>query len=211
MEAGTLDIVVENPGAEDQCIETNIDAKVYTTNSRTKVWDGVCAISSIENGEESTLLQYGYDGTVLDDLKNSVANTNAITLIWPGAASTAQTIAGVIMEFRYCQFGQMRTTTDIADTSAPKRRVIAFGAEMSPDFLVPTNFDWGGRQTSALEVVQLKMAKEQLYAGSSCGTCRTAMRQTRRPGRRPRPEAWLFMYTISFSAADLWASIPLWR
>ena len=159
VEAGTLDIVVENPGAEDQCIETNIDAKVYTTNSRTKVWDGVCAISSIENGEESTLLQYGYDGTVLDDLKNSVANTNAITLIWPGAASTAQTIAGVIMEFRYCQFGQMRTTTDIADTSAPKRRVIAFGAEMSPDFLVPTNFDWGGRQTSALEVVQLKMAK----------------------------------------------------
>ena len=67
VEAGTLDIVVENPGAEDQCIETNIDAKVYTTNSRTKVWDGVCAISSIENGEESTLLQYGYDGTVLDE------------------------------------------------------------------------------------------------------------------------------------------------
>lgn len=157
VEAGTLDIVVENPGTEEQRIDTNIDAKVYTANSRTKVWDGVCAISSIENGEESTLLQYGYDGTVLDDLKNSVANTNAITLLWPGAAGTAQTIAGVIMEFRYCQFGLMKT--DLNHANAPKRRVIAFGAEMSPDFLVPTNFNWSERQTSTMEVVQLKMAK----------------------------------------------------
>lgn len=160
VERGSVSIVVENPGTDEQVINTNIDGKVYTTNSRTKVWSGVCAISSFENGEESTLLQYEVDGEPSDEIENSVANTNAITLMWPGAASTAQTIAGVLLEFRYCQFGMMEINRETGE----KRRVIAFGAEMSPSFLVPSNFKWGERETSTMEVVQLKMAKSNYTA-----------------------------------------------
>ncbi len=164
VEAGRLDIVVENPGAEDQAIHVNIDGRVYTTNSRTKVWDGVCAITSFENGSESTLLQYNAEGDPTTNVENSVANTNAITLLWPGAAGTAQTIAGIIMEFRYAQFGMMATEEGTVTDSTPKRRVIAFGAEMSPDFLFPRNFDWSERETSTLEAVQLKLAKSNYTA-----------------------------------------------
>ena len=92
---------VENVGQDDQTINIDIDGEVYTTGARTKVWSGVCAISSFENGSESTLLQYTNEGEQTGDVENSVANTNGIMLMWPGAASTAQTIAGMVMEFRY--------------------------------------------------------------------------------------------------------------
>lgn len=164
VEAGSVSIVVENPGTDDQAISTAIDGRVYTTNSRTKVWTGVCAISTIENGEESTLLQYTSDGEPTDDLENSVANTNAITLVWPGAASTAQTLAGIVLEFRYCQFGMMALEDGTVTDTTPKRRVIAFGAQMSPDFLIPSNFNWSERETSAMEVAQLKLAKSNYTA-----------------------------------------------
>ncbi len=164
IEAGTVDIEIENPGAEDQAIHINIDGKVYTTGARTKVWDGVCAITSFENGSESTLLQYDAEGDPTTNVENSVANTNAITLLWPGAAGTAQTLAGIVMEFRYCQFGMMALEEGTVTDSTPKQRVIAFGAEMSPDFLFPRNFDWGDQQTSTLEKVQLKLAKSNYTA-----------------------------------------------
>ena len=141
VEAGSLTIRVENPGTEEQVINTDIDGKVYTTNSRTKVWNGVCAITSLENGEEYPLLQYDYMGNPTSDVENSVANTNAITLVWPGAASTAQTLAGILFEFRYCQFGLMALETGTVTDQTPKKRVVAFGAEMSPDFLLPSNFE----------------------------------------------------------------------
>lgn len=159
VEKGTVTISVENPDTADQVINVDIDGEVYTTGARTKVWSGVCAISSFENGSESTLLQYSNEGEPTNDVENSVANTNGITLIWPGAASTAQTIAGMIMEFRYCQFGQMALEDGEVTSKTSKQRIIAFGAQLSPDFLVPSNFKWGERKTSAMEVAQLKLAK----------------------------------------------------
>ncbi len=164
VEAGTVNIEIENPGAQDQAIHINIDGKVYTTGARTKVWDGVCAITSFENGSESTLLQYDAEGDPTTNVENSVANTNAITLLWPGAAGTAQTLAGIVMEFRYAQFGMMALEEGTVTDSTPKQRVIAFGAEMSPDFLFPRNYDWGDQQTSTLEKVQLKLAKSNYTA-----------------------------------------------
>ena len=159
VEKGTVTISVENPDTDEQVINVDIDGEVYTTGARTKVWSGVCAISSFENGSESTLLQYTNEGKPTDNVENSVANTNGITLIWPGAASTAQTIAGMIMEFRYCQFGQMALEDGTVTSKTPKQRIIAFGAQLSPDFLVPSNFKWRERKTSAMEVAQLKLAK----------------------------------------------------
>lgn len=159
VEKGTVTISVENPGSEDgQSINIDIDGEVYTTGARTKVWNGVCAISPIENGQTSKLLKYNKRGLVIGDVENNVANTNAITLIWPGAASTAQTIAGMVMEFKYCQFGIMETSGD------KKQRVIAFGAELSPDFLVPSNYKWSERETSPMETVQLKLAQSNYTA-----------------------------------------------
>ena len=158
IEKGTVTVSAENVGQDDQTINIDIDGEVYTTGARTKVWSGVCAISSFENGSESTLLQYTNEGEQTGDVENSVANTNGIMLMWPGAASTAQTIAGMVMEFRYCQFGQMATVDGEVTSKTPKQRVIAFGAQLSPDFLVPSNFDWSNRKTSAMEVAQLKMA-----------------------------------------------------
>ncbi len=159
VENGIVTLNVENYGKDDQCINVDIDGKVYTVKSRTRIWDGVCAITSFENGENSKLVQYKNDGTTVDDVENSTSNTNAITLMWPGAASAAQTIAGVMFEFRYCQFGMMATTPGSVNDSTPKQRVISFGAQMSPNFLLPKNFNWSERQSSPLEVAQMKLAK----------------------------------------------------
>ena len=164
VECGTVGLLVDNPGEDDQVINIDIDGKVYTTGARTSIWDGVCAITSFENGNLNTMLQYDYEGEVCGDIENTVANTNAITLLWPGAASTAQTIAGMFFEFRYCQFGYMALEKGTVTPDTPKMRVISFGAELSPDFLIPSNFDWGARETSSMEVAQLALAKQNYTA-----------------------------------------------
>ena len=164
VECGTVALVVDNPGADDQVINIDIDGKVYTTNARTSIWDGVCAITSFENGNLNTMLQYNYEGESCGDIENAVANTNAITLLWPGAASTAQTIAGMFFEFRYCQFGMMALEKGAVTDDMDKMRVISFGAELSPDFLLPSNFNWGERETSSLDVAQLALAKKNYTA-----------------------------------------------
>lgn len=164
VECGTVALLVENPGEDDQVINIDIDGKVYTTNARTSVWEGVCAITSFENGNLNSMLQYDYEGNSCGNIENSVANTNAITLLWPGAASTAQTIAGMFFEFRYCQFGYLALEKGTVTDATPKMRVISFGAELSPDFLIPSNFDWGNRETSSMEVAQLALAKKNYTA-----------------------------------------------
>lgn len=164
VECGTVALLVDNPGEEDQVINIDIDGKVYTTNARTSIWDGVCAITSFENGNLNTMLQYDYEGESVGDIENAVANTNAITLLWPSAAGTGQTIAGMFFEFRYCQFGLMALEKGSVTDDMPKMRVISFGAELSPDFLLPSNFDWGEREASSLDVAQLALAKKNYTA-----------------------------------------------
>ncbi|MBR3686491.1 MAG: hypothetical protein IKL66_03280 [Clostridia bacterium] len=164
VEDGFVSINIENSGKEDQCINIDIDGRVYTTNTRSKVWNGVCAITSFENGDLSTLMQYKQDGTEADNIDSVTANTNTIMLLWPGAASEAQTLAGMIFEFRYCYFGMIATEPGTVTSSTQKKRVISFGAQLSPSFLLPRNFDWGSRETSTMEAVQLKMAKTNYTA-----------------------------------------------
>lgn len=164
VEDGFVSINIENPGQDDQCINIDIDGKVYTTNARSKVWNGVCAITSFENGDLCTLMQYKQDGTEATNIDSVTANTNLIMLLWPGAASEAQTLAGMIFEFRYCYFGMIATEPGSVTSATKKHRVISFGAQLSPNFLLPRNFDWGARETSAMEAVQLKMAKSNYTA-----------------------------------------------
>lgn len=174
IEDGYLAVLVNNAGTAEQTIDVNIDGKVYTTNSRTRVWNGVCAITSFENGELSELIQYKADGSPATDIENSVTNTNAITLLWPGVASEAQTLAGVIFEFRYCQFGMMATEYGTVTDSTPKRRVISFGGEMSPNFLLPKNYDHKRTQTSPLDVVQYTLARKN-YTASQLREVRSSL------------------------------------
>ena len=107
-----------------------------------------------------TLLIYTSQGKPATNVDSSLENTNAIQLVWPGGASSAQTIAGMIMEFRYCQFGLMATEggSDVS-IDDPKIRVISFGAQLDPNFLLPSNFNYGTQETSTLEKAQFNGRK----------------------------------------------------
>ncbi len=160
VEDGYVTVRAVNAGQNNQSIETDIDGRLYTSSARSKIWDGVCAITAIENGEECVLAQYHFEGNRATDVANTTNKKNVVTLLWPGAASVGQTIAGVIFEFRYCEFGQI-ALEDVSQITAdtPKERVISFGAKLAPDFLIPSNFDFGRAKTSPLEAVQLNFAK----------------------------------------------------
>ncbi len=160
VEDGYVTVRAVNAGKSNQRIETDIEGRLYTSSSRNKIWDGVCAITSIRNGKECVLAQYHFEGNRATDVANTTANRDVVTLLWPGAASVGQTIAGVIFKFRYCEFGQI-ALEDVSQITAdtPKERVIAFGAKLSPDFLIPSNFDYKRANTSPLEAIQLNFAK----------------------------------------------------
>ncbi|WP_409968919.1 S-layer homology domain-containing protein [Bengtsoniella intestinalis] len=136
IEAGTVIINIQRPtsGATDQIIDINIDGNVYTTGARTKIWSGVCAITSFENYSAYTMLQYTSTG------EETTETENTIGLLWPGAASGWQTLAGMVLELRYCQFGFM-SNSDETDESAEKVRIISFGAELDTSMLLPTALD----------------------------------------------------------------------
>ena len=134
---GTLEITVENAETPEQEILVDIDGEVYTSVARTKVWDGVCALTAISNN--TILAKYNQIGKHLDDkVETSEANKDTIMLCWPGAASGAQTLAGMVMEFRYAEFGRMFTESD--KNEGASKFVVSFGAEVSPDFLVPSTY-----------------------------------------------------------------------
>ena len=163
---GRLTISIEyDEEGKQAAINTDIDGKVYTTGADTIVWDGVCAITSLEEGDLVKFPVYKYDGELSSFVEDQTANTNMLLLTWPGAASTAQTLAGVVMELRYAQFGIMATKPGSATEGiTPDKYVVAFGAEISPDFLIPNNFDYKKVETSALDQVQLKIAKSNYTA-----------------------------------------------
>lgn len=146
---------------EQTAINTDIDGKVYTVGANTKVWEGVCAITSIENGQLFKLPKYKYDGTESTFVEDQVANTNFVSLMWPGAASGLQTLAGMLLELRYCHFGFMAKEPG---STSPDVRVISFAAQLDASFLVPTNVKLSEMETSPLDVVQLNLAKSNYTA-----------------------------------------------
>lgn len=164
---GRLTVSLEyDENGKQAAINTDIDGQVYTVGANTKVWDGVCAITSLEEGEQYQLPVYKYDGTESTNVEDAVANTEFIALMWPGAASTAQTLAGILLEMRYCHFGLMASEPGAGanGTITPDTRVVSFAAQMDPSFLVPSSFDWGEIQTPAIDAVQLKLASSNYTA-----------------------------------------------
>lgn len=172
VEAGYVTISVENPGEENQCIKTDIDGHVYISGERTTVWNGVCAITSIANGEENELMPYRNDGSEDNTVESSTRLANRINLLWPTVAGTFQEIMGIFFEMRYCEFGIMameHTDKDISIfderySDMERTRVISFSAYLDPSGLLPNDFDWAGRESTTADVVQLHLARSNYTA-----------------------------------------------
>lgn len=168
VEGGYVTLRVENPGKDDQCIYTDIDGHVFTSGERTTVWDGVCALTPIANGEVNQLVQYYEDGSVDDSIENTTALANTISLLWPAAAGTAQTICGMFFELRFCEFGTI--AAEYCDKNLPipdnvdRHRVVAFSAIVDPSFLLPTDFLMGERELSNLDLAQRTFARKNYTA-----------------------------------------------
>ena len=168
VEGGYVTLRVENPGKEDQCIYTDIDGHVFTSGERTTVWNGVCAITPVANGEINQLVQYYEDGSVDNHIENSTALATTISLLWPAAAGTAQNLCGIFFDMRYCEFGTI--ATEYCDKGRPvpddveRHRVVAFSAVIDPSFLLPTDFLMGERELSNLELTQRTIAKKNYTA-----------------------------------------------
>ena len=115
-------------GGNQTDITVDIDGDVRTAGSNTKVWSGICALTTIEEGKLYTIPVYSEQGE-LGYFPNEELG-EVITLIWPGAANAAQTLVGLALDFRYGEMAVMEQGGSYA-------RVIAFGAKLAPDFLVP--------------------------------------------------------------------------
>ena len=141
---GRVTVSVEyDDNGKQTAINVDIDGKVYTTGANTKVWDGVCAITSFEEGKLLSLTEYSSDGEREEEVKG-----DNITLLWPGAASGAQTLVGLLLEMRYCEFG-------IMETNKGYRRVVAFSAQLSPSFLIPNGSQYEALRSPREEEEQL--------------------------------------------------------
>ena len=168
VQGGYVTVRVENPGKENQCIYTDIDGHVITSGARTTIWDGVCALTPIANGEINGLMQYYEDGTVAHTIEDITKVANTISLLWPAAAGTAQTICGMFFELRYCEFGTIATEYCDKDkpipNDTPRHRVVAFSAILDPSFLLPTDFLMSDRELSSMDLAQRTLAKKNYTA-----------------------------------------------
>ena len=172
VEAGYVTITVENPGQSNQCIKTDIDGHVYISGERTTVWNGVCAITSIANGEENELMPYRNDGSEDNTIESSTRVANTINLLWPTVAGTFQYMMGVFFEMRYCEFGILAMEHTDKDVSIfderyadmKRTRVVSFSAYLDPSGLLPNDFDWAGRESTTADVVQLHLARSNYTA-----------------------------------------------
>ena len=135
-------------GDKQSSISVDIEGKVYTTKANTKIWDGVLAITSFDEGKKYTLPVYSETGEY--SIREGEEGAELITLLWPGAAGGAQTLAGLLLNFRYGEFALM-------EQGDKEARVIAFGASLDPSIIVPSGKLGTNKYYSDLEKKQLEM------------------------------------------------------
>jgi len=87
-----------------------------------------------------------------------MANKQPISLIWPSAAGAAQTVAGMIFEFRYGELGAIK------DGENELRRVIGFGAMMDLSFLIPSNAQKSPVELSLYDKINLAFFEDNSYS-----------------------------------------------
>ncbi len=129
-------------------ITVDIEGKVYTVKANTKIWDGVLAITSFTEGKLFTLPVYSEQGE--RSYAKGEEDAETVTLLWPGAAGGVQTLAGLLLNFRYGEFALMKQGERL-------ERVIAFGASLDPSILVPNGNVGTTAHYSNLEKAQREM------------------------------------------------------
>lgn len=146
--SGRVTVTKNFEGDVQTGISVDIDGKVYTTKANIKIWDGVLAITSFDEGELYTLPVYSVNGE--KSFADGEENAETITLLWPGAAGKAQTLAGLLLNLNYGEFALMEQGDELA-------RVISFGASLDSSILVPSGRFGTDRHYSNLEKKQLEM------------------------------------------------------
>lgn len=143
----TVTKVLDENGKQKE-ITVDIDGKVYTTRANTKVWDGVLAITSFCEGKGYTLPVYSEQG--VPSLRKGEEDYERVTLLWPGAAGAAQTLVGLLLNFRYGEFALMKQ-------GGSEERVLSFGAALDSSILVPGGQVGTHAHYSNLEKKQMEM------------------------------------------------------
>ena len=148
---GRVTVTKRFEGEKQVAIDVDIDGKVYTVSANTKVWDGVLAITSFDEGTLYSLPVYNSQG------EKTESEGEEITLLWPGVAGGTQTLAGLLLNLRYGQFCFMEQGDSL-------ERVIAFGAALDPSVIVPPGMVGDERHYSKLENQYREMGLGQYTA-----------------------------------------------
>ncbi|MBQ9761352.1 MAG: hypothetical protein IJW16_08405 [Clostridia bacterium] len=152
---GRVTITAEFDGDKQKEITVDIDGRVFTTGANTKVWNGVCAITSMVEGKLYTLPVYNKYGEV--GYRSGEEHGKILSLIWPSAAGVAQTLVGMMFDFRYGELCLMEQGGGYA-------HVVAFGAKLAPDFLVPSGLMGNMARDSKLEAAHKNIAQSNYSA-----------------------------------------------
>ena len=123
---------------EDGTIEVDFDASLTVSGVGTSVWTGRCCLTAIEDGEEYSLTTYDESGDRDED--------GNITLLWPSVGQAAQSLLGLLFEFKYGELGYME---DVGG-------VIGFGGGLDLSFLIPA------AKQAEPEASALDLAKQDL-------------------------------------------------
>ena len=100
-------------------ITVDFDASLTVSGVGTSVWKGRCCLTAIVDGESCSLTTYDDDGNRQDD--------GSITLLWPSVGQAAQSLLGLLFEFKYGELGYMDGVGG----------VIGFGGGLDLSFLIP--------------------------------------------------------------------------
>ena len=123
---------------ENGTIEVDFDASLTVSGVGTSVWSGRCCLTAIEDGSAYSLTTYDENGDRDED--------GNITLLWPSVGQAAQSLLGLLFEFKYGELGYMDGIGG----------VIGFGGGLDLSFLVPA------AKQSAPEASALDQAKQDL-------------------------------------------------
>lgn len=121
---------------EDGSVNVDFEAALYTTGAGTAVYDGVAALTTLEKGENFSLIPYDENG-YRQDMDGEI-----IGLLWNNVGQGFQNLMGMLFNFKYGELGVI----EHSDNASEDTRVLAFGAAMDLSFVVPDgNPSYSGR------------------------------------------------------------------
>ncbi|MGE5578981.1 MAG: InlB B-repeat-containing protein [Bacillota bacterium] len=125
------------------CAFISMTGELLTSYSRTPVWTGDAAITPLVDGMDFGFIAYDERGErpdFEDPTDQKWAVDNKINLMWASEYKILQTIAGMVCDLRYAQFGFMHDDDDLFTSY-----VLSFGASLDISALMP-----GGRDDDSL-------------------------------------------------------------